>query len=54
MTRRESRRNQKISPFSIPVHDPRKHIMGVGTSADEEQDDEKERLKVENCSLLYR
>lgn len=54
MTGRESRRKKKVPPFPISVHDSRKHIMCVGAGTDEQEEDEKKGLKVEDCSLSYR
>ena len=52
MTGSVSRRNKEVPPFSIPVHDPRENIMSVGTGSDEQKNNEKKRLKIEDCSLL--
>jgi hypothetical protein len=35
----------------VPVHDPREEVVHVGTCADIEEDDEEERLEVEEGRL---
>lgn len=39
-------------PVLVTVHDGWKHRMRIGARADEEEDDEEERLEVEEGSLL--
>lgn len=43
---------RKSPPISISVHDTRKHIMGVGAGANEQQENEKKGLEVEYCGLF--
>jgi hypothetical protein len=38
-------------PVLVPVDEAGHHGVGVGARADEEQDDEQERLEVEDCGL---
>jgi hypothetical protein len=39
-------------PVLVPVYEAGHHGVGVGARADEEQDDEQERLEVEDCGLF--
>ena len=39
------------SPVLVAVHDGGKDIVRVGAGADEEEDDQQQRLEVEKCGL---
>jgi hypothetical protein len=41
-------------PILIPVEDRREHLVHVGGCADEKEDDEEERLEVEEGRLVCR
>lgn len=44
-------RSKHDIPVLVPVHQSRKDIVRVGASADEEEDDQEKRLKVEERRL---
>lgn len=48
----ESWGERESIPVLVPVYEAGHHGVGVGARADEEQDDEEERLEVEDCCLL--
>ena len=44
-------KRSKVVRILVAIHDPREDVVGVGRRADGEEDDEEERLEVEEGSL---
>ena len=46
---KEERGREKGLPSFMPIHQSGEDVMDVGACADEEKDDQEERLEVEEC-----